>query len=181
MSDVNEIPIHFVCTPQQAAQLLAEHDAFYLRTCGCRERGQRHVDNNVCLWFSTQYLQENAYSKEITADDATTLLQRAQAEGWVIRPFRDFETHTIVTGICFCCACCCSYFKDGMQEKCEKGACIEQTDMAQCNDCGLCVPACLFRARSMQNGKLVVNRDHCYGCGICQEACPTEAIRMNSK
>jgi len=181
MSDNDATAIHYVCTLAEGAALLAQQQEFYLRTCGCRARhAGNHEDNNRCLWFSTNYLEDYAFSERISADAATSLLQAASDEGLVIRPFRDFQQRTDVAGICLCCACCCSYFHDTPREACDKGALIESTREDLCTDCGLCVPTCRFGARTLEE-TLTIDRDHCYGCGLCEGACPTGAIAMGNR
>ena len=79
MSDNTGTTQPFVCTYDEGRRLLAAQTAFYLRTCGCRERHpENHADNN----------------------------------------------------------------------------------------CGLCVDACHFAARAVQEGELQVDRKRCFGCAL---------------
>ncbi len=179
MTDNTGTAQHYVCTYEEARRLLAAQTAFYLRTCGCRERHPgNHADNNCCLWFTSAYPDIHGPSEEISPEAVRLLVERARETGWIVRPFRDFDTLTEVIGICFCCTCCCSYFNDIPREACDKGACIEQTELSKCTACGLCVAACHFAARAVPQGQLQLDRTRCFGCGLCVESCPTGAIGM---
>ena len=80
-------------------------------------------------------------------------------------------------GICFCCDDCCDYFLYP-DEKCDKGVYIEETNLDLCDDCGICVDVCYFKARKKDNGQLIIEQDNCYGCGLCIDACPEGGIGM---
>ncbi|MFX1474846.1 MAG: DUF362 domain-containing protein [Promethearchaeota archaeon] len=56
---------------------------------------------------------------------------------------------------------------------------IEVTDA--CNGCGLCVKACKLGNITLQEGKPLINMDHCVRCWICCEACPEAALLIRSK
>jgi heterodisulfide reductase subunit A-like polyferredoxin len=101
----------------------------------------------------------------------------AEEGGLVARPFRDEEERVRTEGICFCCDDCCAYFLDPT-EVCDRGDLIETTGRDECDDCGLCVEACRFGARSIVEGALALRRENCYGCGLCVGACPRGAVRM---
>ncbi len=55
---------------------------------------------------------------------------------------------------------------------------IEVTDA--CNGCGLCVKACKLGNITIQEGKPLINMDHCVRCWICCEACPEAALMIRS-
>lgn len=61
---------------------------------------------------------------------------------------------------------------------CDKGDLAAVTDLNRCTDCGVCVEACYFRARTMAAGKLALDAALCYGCGLCVAVCPEEWIDM---
>lgn len=180
MSNDDVAAVHYVCTYKDSLPILEAQSEFYLRTCGCRARHpENHADSNCCLWFNAgESSDEFGPAKRITRDAAAAMVEHARETGLIIRPFRDFKNLTDAIGICFCCTCCCSYFNDVGQEACDKGACIEQTDAQLCNVCGLCVDACHFNARILEDDVLQISKGQCYGCGLCADACPTDAIRM---
>ncbi len=50
--------------------------------------------------------------------------------------------------------------------------------MSFCKGCGTCVDICPNHALSIENGKVVVDRNLCLLCGYCNPACPEFALRL---
>ena len=171
--------IHYVCTHEEAAALIAAQERFWLSNCGCREGrgGCTHSRMDVCLGFAPTANSGGHDLREVSRAEVAELLAEAAAKHLVTRPFRSAEDPTITEGICFCCSCCCGYFLDG-DEVCDKGKLLEETEQTQCVNCGSCVEVCYFHARSLVDGELVIDRDACYGCGLCQDVCAIECIKM---
>jgi Pyruvate/2-oxoacid:ferredoxin oxidoreductase delta subunit len=172
-----DLAMHYVCTRDEAGELIASARDYWVSNCGCREgRGtcsrSRH---DVCLMFADAGASGTG-KRRIDRETAEGILDEARSCGLVARPFRD-ESRTATEGICFCCDDCCGYFLDPT-EKCEKGALIERTAREACTDCGLCVDVCHFGARRMASGSLGVRSEQCYGCGLCADACPEECVNM---
>ncbi|MGE5654592.1 MAG: 4Fe-4S binding protein [Bacillota bacterium] len=164
---------HYVCTEQEALDLLSTRDRFWLAECGCRKDSCRRSGKEVCLWF----INETHFpSREINHTEALAVHNYAAEKNLVYRPFRSQSDPKVIEGICHCCDCCCSYFRG--EEPSDKGMYVEQTDHGSCSQCGLCVPRCYFGARSMVAGKLQVDTEKCYGCGLCVKACLTGCISM---
>ncbi len=46
---------------------------------------------------------------------------------------------------------------------------------ADCIGCGVCVKTCRQGALTMEDGKIVLDKEKCNFCGRCFKACPTEA------
>ena len=171
--------LHYVCTMEEAKKLIEKEKEFWLGNCGCREKkGEcKRSRIDICLQFKPSTAAEGHGLKKITKKDLQDIILEAGHSNLVARPFRDYETRTITEGICFCCDDCCSYFLN-KDELCDKGAYIEKTDFENCIHCGGCVTVCFFKARKMEDNKLVVNRDACYGCGLCVAVCPVDCIEM---
>jgi len=175
-----ENPLHFVCTYDEAEELINQNSIFWVSNCGCREsRGNcQQSRKDVCLDFNGRFGGSGSNYHQVDKQFALELLQEVRDKKLVTRPFRDFATKTEIEGICFCCKDCCGYFLN-REEICDKGIYIEETDYDCCSDCGLCVDVCYFGARQINDeGNLVVNREECYGCGLCYEICPVECIEM---
>ncbi len=178
MSD-SEIPFHYVCTKQEARQLVESHDRFWVSNCGCREKKGdcRRSRMDVCLVFNHEFGGTGSGLHEISRDEVEAIFREADSARLVTRPFRNNDNRSQTDGICFCCDDCCGYFLNA-EEKCDRGKLVEDTDRSDCTDCEICSDACRFGARTMADKMLVIEHEKCYGCGICVEVCPQECIRM---
>jgi Pyruvate/2-oxoacid:ferredoxin oxidoreductase delta subunit len=174
----NKLYMHYVSTLDEAAKLINAREDFWVSNCGCRERGEgcKQSRTDVCLMFSFSGGASGSNAHPISKCEAMAILQEAISKKLVARPFRN-DDFTETDGICFCCQDCCGYFLDPA-ETCNKGKYIEQTDIPQCINCGLCVDVCYFQARKITNTVMEINRDKCYGCGLCVDVCPTACIKM---
>ena len=47
-----------------------------------------------------------------------------------------------------------------------------------CDNCGICVPACIYDALSCEKGTLSILPEKCTGCGMCVELCPHQALQL---
>lgn len=177
----NELPLHFVCTYEEAKRLIEENNTFWLSNCGCREErsGCKRSRIDVCLGFKQDTTSTTAGLRQISIDDALATLEEARGKKLIARPYRN-EDRSEVDGICFCCDCCCGYFVSAKKDEyvCDKGTCIEETGIESCSHCGDCVDVCYFKARNMIDDRLVVTRQNCYGCGLCVGVCPERVVRM---
>ncbi len=174
-----EVPLHYVCTHEEARALAASRDRFWVCNCGCREGGNgcKRSREDVCLEFSPVTEASGSGWREISRKEAEEIFREAEDKRLVTRPFRKADDRTATDGICFCCDDCCGYFLN-REERCDRGAFVEETDLSLCTDCLACVAPCHFEARKIKNGRLSLNRDECYGCGLCVEACPSGGITM---
>lgn len=178
-----ERSFHFVCTRDQAWELVKKHDRFWASNCGCRESregGCERSRKDLCLIFREDIGASGSGKREVGREEIKEFFHEAEEKHLVTRPYRDEETRTRADGICFCCDDCCWYFVKA-DEVCDKGDLIERTDMDACTQCGMCVEICYFGARKMEDDKLVVDREKCYGCGLCVEVCQIACIEMMSR
>lgn len=175
----SEKALHFVCTHEEAYEIVDGQKQFWVSNCGCREEtGDCKVSRtDLCLQFTGSTAASGTGKRKITRRQAEGLLKEAAEKRLVARPFRDDETRSVVEGICFCCPCCCGYFHNP-EDRCDPGNMVARTDADACTNCGECVPECRFGARKMVKNRLVVDTDKCYGCGLCETACPPGAIHM---
>ncbi len=171
---------HYVCTLEQARELIAGRERFWVSNCGCREERGAHCWRSrmdVCLQFRGSTAASGSGMREITAAEVEAIFREAEQSWLVARPFRRDDDFTVTDGICFCCDDCCSYFTNP-EERCDPGESIELTDMDACTHCGICEDYCYFHARTMAEGQLSVNRDMCYGCGLCVASCPELCVAL---
>ena len=178
--DESGVPLHYVCTRDEARSLIEAHTRYWVSDCGCRElRGScKRSRIDVCLQFREVTAASPTGLKEVTLAEAEGILDEARDKHLVTRPFRNETDRTQADGICFCCDDCCGYFVDPGGYDCDKGELVQQTDMDTCTHCGLCVGVCYFGARRLREGKLTVAPDRCYGCGLCTDVCPEACIQM---
>jgi len=169
--------LHYVCTRKDAKDMVTNHSRFWVSNCGCRESRGKCIRSrlDLCLMFRDDIDPSGSGKKEISRDEVEQIFKEAEEKHLVTRPFRNEKSMTETTGICFCCDDCCGYFLNP-QEKCDKGDFIEKTDRDICDNCGVCVEVCYFKARKMDSDKLVIEQDNCYGCGLCLDVCPVDCI-----
>jgi ferredoxin len=179
-----DLTFHYVCTREEARNLVERHKRFWVSNCGCREK-RGHCDRSrldVCLMFKGDIAGSGGSGKkEVSLTDVKQILQEAEEKHLVSRPFRNEDDMTLTDGICFCCDDCCEYFNNPSEIRSDKGAFIEETDGEKCTNCGLCVDVCYFGARKMDGEELVIDRNNCYGCGLCVEVCLEDCLQMVSR
>ena len=180
--DKDDLAFHFVCTRDEAKEIVKRFDRYWVNNCGCREeRGGNCARSrmDLCLVLRED-IQGSGGSgrKEISRAELDKIFREAEEKHLVIRPFRNDKDRTKTEGICFCCDDCCWHFLNPDQHECDKGRFIEKTDYKSCTNCGECVEVCFFKAKKMEDEELKVNRDECYGCGLCVDVCPEGCIEM---
>jgi len=181
MSD-KDIPLHYVCTRDEALMIIQPQKRFWVSNCGCREgRGKCNRSRiDVCLQFHDKTAASGSGMKKISKSEVEEIFKEAEEKHLVTRPFRKEEDKKVTDGICFCCDDCCGYFLNP-EEKCDKGKFREKTNLKICNHCGVCEEVCYFGARKMEDGKLILFQENCYGCGLCREVCSEDCIQMISR
>lgn len=169
-----------------ARRLVAETAAIQLLPCTCRMTYQRcSKPLETCLILGT-YAEEyraRGVGRAVTPSEAGRILEVADGEGLV---------HLVVNkpgdrpfALCSCCSCCChdlrALFKYGRTSWVRKAPWIARTDPDRCTACGTCTGRCVFGARNIKDGALVLQEDKCYGCGLCVTTCPQEAITLAAR
>jgi len=178
-----DLSFHYVCTLDQARDLVRDRERFWVSECGCRLKREKckRSRTDVCLMFREETADFGGGKREISRNEVESILREAEEKHLVPRPFRNGKNMTETDGICFCCDDCCEYFLKPDEHKCDKGDFIESTDLDACKNCGDCTDVCYFGARKLEGGKLVLDEDACYGCGVCASVCPEECIEMVSR
>ncbi len=175
------LQFHYVATREDAEELIARAERFWVSNCGCREKGPgcQRSRLDLCLFFDPQMGGTGSDFHEVDREFVAGLVKEAEDNHLVVRPFRYDEDRTRTQGICLCCDDCCYYLR-GEEElaECDKGRYIARTDKDACASCGTCVELCYFGARALDDAVLAVNDDRCYGCALCLDVCPEGCISM---
>jgi ferredoxin len=180
----DEPHFHYVATRDEAEELIAAFDKFWVSNCGCREKGPgcQRSRLDVCLFFDPQMGGTGSDFREVDAAFVAGIMKEAAEKRLVLRPFRYDEDRTRTQGICFCCDDCCYYCRgEDEQAECDKGAYIARTDEKACAACGTCVDVCYFGARALEGDELAVDEEACYGCALCLDVCPEGCISMAAR
>ena len=167
----------------QAIEILRNSRIFLLVDCSCRTSYQLcNNPVNVCFVVNdvADEMIEKGEGRRVTIDEAREVLEKANEHGLVHLTIYNPEQY--IFALCSCCACCCHELQ--MLQKYHRRDFIAHSDYTAatdhdlCNDCGTCVDRCVFEARTLQEGNLVIDEENCYGCGLCVTRCPEEAITL---
>jgi len=167
----------------QVLEILKNAETIALTRCVCRSHYQRCSNSvEVCLMLDKygRIEIEKGDGREITLDEATSVLKKANEEGLVhlslYRP--DHQLYAL----CSCCPCCCHdlqlLMNYGQEVLVSHSDYVAETDMDQCVHCGDCADRCHFKARTFENGEMIYDPQKCYGCGLCATMCPADATAM---
>jgi Na+-translocating ferredoxin:NAD+ oxidoreductase subunit B len=121
--------------------------------------------------------------KEITRDEAVSILEQNQKDGLVLQPSNTQKAEFI----CSCCGCCCGMLSihKTLPKPVDFWAsnfhAIVNNDA--CNGCRVCETRCQVGAVTVSQkfGYAVVDLNRCIGCGICVPTCKTGAISLQKK
>jgi len=140
---------------------------------------------DVCIGFDfyAEYAIDGyGVGRWITQEEALQILKKSEDEGLVHQVGGDSRN---VECICNCCSDCCNllrFFKlIPNPSKFAGSNYFSSLDESLCDQCDLCIERCPMNAITVQEDKLVLNRERCIGCGLCSTACPTEAITLKMK
>jgi len=186
-------PQHNTSTFDEVTTLLKEAQApFAIFECICRKKKSiqgescRKTDRKeTCMAIGSmgRMAMTSGIGREITRDEAMSILEQNQKEGLVLQPSNTQKAEFI----CSCCGCCCGmlgiyqslpkpleFWASNFQAAVDRGTCI---------GCGACAKSCQVTAVSVSEKKqpAVVNPDRCLGCGVCVPACPTDSITLVKK
>jgi Pyruvate/2-oxoacid:ferredoxin oxidoreductase delta subunit len=158
-----------------------------LEECGCRKKfGKCDAPLDVCISLDKDAKEqiEKKTAKKVSLEQALEALERSHEAGLVHIAYT-FEGNEKPGVVCSCCSCCChsmsARVRFGIPEAVVASMYVAVTDSETCVNCGTCVERCQFKARDLENGKLVYNEARCFGCGVCVTTCPTESIRLEQR
>ncbi len=171
----------------QMNRLLRKARRIAVGDCECRAKVKGcDAPLDVCLYLDDAAEEQVARGMGEMIDLKTALdtLRRSHEAGLVHVAYTE-SAGKDPCYICSCCACCCHSFT-AMQRFGFSDAIVSSDKVAVqneqlCDDCGLCVDRCHFKARTMKNGKLAYREDMCFGCGLCMSVCEDEAISLHDR
>ena len=186
-------PQHHVSTFDEVNGLLQQADApFAVFECICRKKHSLQGEScqvtdrkETCLAIGSmaQTALAGNMGREITRDEAMSIIEQNQKEGLVLQP----SNTEVAEFICSCCGCCCGMLRihKRLPKPLEFWASNYQAvvDSRSCEGCGLCEQSCQVDAVMVSDTEqyAVVDPDRCLGCGVCVSDCPTQAITLVKK
>lgn len=170
-------------------------DIVIMNTCLCRTSNdcKDYPQDIGCIFLGpTSKKIPSHIGKKATVEEALAHIDKADAAGlshiigrnkidtvWMnIRPGKGLLT------ICHCCPCCCLWkvypnLDNDISDKLEKLDGVQvKLHEENCKKCNKCIDACMFKAISMENGKISINTEECKGCGLCAISCKFDAISI---
>ena len=159
--------------------------------CTCRRTrdfaGESCTKSDLREWclqigpdHARQYIEADI-GRQITKEEAYDILAKAQELGFVLDPGNSQNPKEI----CICCGDCCGFL--GAMKKSPRPAdrfvsnYYVEVDPELCTGCGYCVPRCQMDARTIVDGKAIIDLDRCIGCGNCVANCKQHASLLRKK
>lgn len=184
---------HHVLPYDHINQLLQQAEPpFVIMECLCRKKKEMEGfecsvthRNETCMAIGDmgQSVLKSGIGREISRDEAATILEQNQQEGLVLQPSNTEQ----VEFICSCCGCCCGML--GMQKHLPEPLKFWESnyyafvDAAACTGCGRCETRCQVAAiHANESQKMaIVDLKRCLGCGVCVVGCHKNAITLVRK
>jgi len=186
-------PQHNVSTFDEVTVLLQQAEApFAIFECICRQKKTLGGEScqvtdrkETCFAVGSmaQAVRRSGIGREITLDEALSILEKNQKQGLVLQPSNTEKAEFI----CSCCGCCCGML--GMHKTLPKPVdfwasnfyAVVDTDA--CDGCGNCEKRCQVGAASVSEKKQQssVDLNRCIGCGVCIPTCPKKAMSLQKR
>ncbi len=183
-------PQHQASTFDEVTTLIQQADApFVIIECICRKK--KSMEGKTCkitdrketclaIGSTAQTVLLSGNGKEISKEDALSIIEENQAQGLVLQPSNTKKAEFI----CSCCGCCCGMLGiyKSLPKPLEFWAANYQAvfDPDTCIGCGACAERCQVNAVrvSEKKARAVVDQHRCLGCGVCISDCPTGSISL---
>ena len=186
-------PEHFVSTYDELKAMVENSTGpIAILECICRKGAEiegrtceKTTRKETCMALGTWAENDIEFgrSRQISKDEALSILRQNEEDGLVFQPSNAQEPDFI----CSCCGCCCGMLR--MQKMLPRpldfwtSNYYAEVDPEICNGCETCIDACQVTAMKFNEdeGISYVDLDRCIGCGNCVSACPDEAIVLLKK
>ena len=180
---------HHVATYEDSRAIMKAQKKIAVLPCICRvQQGLigKGCDKEVeaCFMFGSHatYMIDRMAAREVTVDEALTILDRAEEQGLVSQPFNSQNPG----GMCNCCGDCCGLLRSLNMHPRPVELTVSNwfavADRDECTGCETCLERCQMNAISMDDeGLAQIDLDRCIGCGLCVTTCPTEALKLSPK
>jgi ferredoxin len=180
--------LHNVAPCNKIREMVRQQDLISVTDCICRKEQKllgKECDRpkETCLGFGqfARFYIDNQWGREISVDEALSILDIAEESGLVLSPSNTQE----LVAICCCCPCCCPILKTVKLVSKAKYVTVSyyqaEIDSALCLNCGLCIERCQVEALKEGDGRSEVAIEKCIGCGLCVSSCPEQAISLTEK
>ena len=159
---------------------------FAVSKCPCRQmmtytgQGCNHSLDN-CLHFNDmgRYVVEQGMGREITREEAISILEEADKEG-LVHSCENLDGY--LSMICNCCGCCCVFLQTQKMlnlKMISSSSYVSCVDKELCIGCGTCEERCPMGAIVVgKEEHAQVDPERCIGCGICVPTCPSTAVSL---
>lgn len=193
-----------VTVPMDIIKESLKHASFIggMDSCLCREANdcKEYPHDLGCLFLGEagRVIVKHNLGRQLTYEEACARVDLAAEHGlmgqavWV-------EVEQLLWGIrndqmdqfleiCFCCPCCCIAVRlarnatEKERHRFHPAGWTAVPDLTKCTGCKQCVSGkhgCPVEAISFgEDGKVIINQEHCVGCGICKSKCHLDVIKI---
>jgi Na+-translocating ferredoxin:NAD+ oxidoreductase subunit B len=186
------LPEKLVSTYDDVRKLVEQAPGpFSVANCICRQmkdmRDQKCKYSELretCLQIGPDHARqyvEMGIGRPITKPEVFTILDKAEAAGFILQP----ENSKSPQNICCCCGDCCGPLsaakKSPRPAEMYASNYYVAVDPALCTGCRKCIERCQMDARIFADGKAKVDLDRCIGCGNCVTTCTSGASAIRQK
>jgi heterodisulfide reductase subunit A-like polyferredoxin len=165
-------------------KILREARLISIGECGCRKKLHRcNAPLDVCFSLDKEAegFVKKGLAKQASLEEALDALKRSHEAGLVHVTYT-FKGKNKPEAICSCCSCCChslsALVRFGNPDAVVASKFVASLNTDTCINCGKCVTRCQFRARRLEDGKMIYDKARCFGCGVCVSTCPTGSISL---
>ncbi len=174
---------------ERISEFIDREEYFAAAKCYCRHHTDlmgrsckaKGVPEYSCMSFGdvARFVVKHGYGKEITRQEARTILDQCEKAGLV---HCTNNVSDMMTFICNCCGCCCGIFRMLVKYHNPRALAqanfVVQATVGDCSGCGDCLARCQVRALALENDVIAIDSSRCIGCGLCATTCPTGCLRL---